>query len=324
MTRGIAIRSALPAMACPACGSNLDPRPGDAIAPTSWRDCLRRCSECELGFSNARTGPTVLFGDPRRNVPEEVRGGVLEAIALALNVRNRANKEAKFGYSTSEDALTWTVFKHLHDSGQLVVVLRRAGLPIPERVARPEAVLLWGVPISTEGKESEVGRRLRDRLEAIADGLGEDPRSRTEPDIVIDLGESGIVIIEVKHRSGTDVKRPGYAGWGRYYPSDGPLAYGDSLRASGCYELARNWRFGLELAADPARPFTLACLGPESLFRGRGGESLRPFEAGLPGDGTAQFQKLGWNGLLGAIEEAPDWLVRYVEARGYSISSEGR
>src|SRR4051794_7622110 len=119
MTSGIAIGRTLPEMGCPSCGSILHPRPGDTIAPTTWRDCLRRCLRCELGLSNARINPTVLFNDPRMNVPPEVRVGVIETLALALNVRNQSNKTVKFGFSTSEDALTWTVFGHLIDSGQL-------------------------------------------------------------------------------------------------------------------------------------------------------------------------------------------------------------
>jgi hypothetical protein len=159
---------------------------------------------------------------------------------------------------------------------------------------------------------------MRGRLETIADRLGESPRSRTEPDVVIDLGDSGLIIVEVKHRSGTDVKSSGYAGWDRYYPAGSPIPHAAAIRASGCYELARNWRLGTELAAEPLRPFTLACLGPDGLFLEEGAEILRPFEAGLPSVETARFQKLTWNALLGSIEGAPEWLVRYVEARGYT------
>jgi hypothetical protein len=156
-------------------------------------------------------------------------------------------------------------------------------------------------------------------LESISDRLGEDPRSRTEPDVVIDLGIFGVLIIEVKHRSGTDVKTQDHAGWDRYYPAASPLTYAASMRASCCYELARNWRFGLELAADPVRPFTLVCLGPERIFRGKCAEIIRPFEACLPVEGSARFQKLTWKSLFGCVSQPPGWLVRYVGSRGYPI-----
>jgi len=324
MISGSTIRRTLPGVGCPACGSILHPRPGAAIAPTTWRDCLRRCLQCELGLSNARINPTVLFNDSRMNVPPEVRGGVIETLALALNVRYRANKKVKFGFSTSEDALTWTVFTFLQGSGQLLEVLGSAGLPIPDGVSLPVALLLWGVPIPMGRMDYDRKWRLRDRLETISDQLGEDPRSRTEPDVVIDLGDSGLLIIEVKHRSGTDVKPSNYAGWDRYYPADSPIPHATAVRASGCYEMARNWRLGTELASEPPRPFTLACLGPEGLFRGAGAEIIQPFEDCLPAEGRNRFQKLTWKSLLGEIRQPADWLVRYVEARGYTISAEGR
>ena len=309
----------LPAIPCPLCGTVLEEGPGEALPPATWLDCLRRCPLCEVGLSNNLNNPTVIFNDPRMNVPPEVRGGVLEALALALNERNRPNKRAKFGFSTSEDALTWTVFKHLHDSGKLLDVLRRAGLPIPDGVSRPEALLLWGVPLPLDRTANERGWRIREQLETIADDLGEDPKSRTEPDVLIDLGASGVFIMEAKHRSPTDVRAAEYAGWDRYYPIDGGLPYAAAVRASGCYELARNWRFGLELVAGTDWPFALVCLGPDALFHGEAGEVLGRFEACLPTDCRTRFSRLRWNNLLGSIADSPNWLLKYVRARGYVL-----
>ena len=205
----------------------------------------------------------MLFNDPRMNVPREVRVGVIEALGLALNVRNRANKKVKFGFSTSEDALTWTVFRHLHETGTLLNSLRRAGLPIPDGAARPEALLLWGVPIPPDRAGDDRGWRLRARLESIADRLGENPNSRTEPDVVIDLGEAGIFIVEVKHRSPTDVKAAGYGGWDRYYPAGSPLPYAASVRR-----------------------LRLLQAGPELAIRARTRLRAAPaLHAGLPGAG---------------------------------------
>jgi hypothetical protein len=270
-----------------------------------------------VGISNARRNPTVLFDDPLMNVPQPVRDELLETLSLALNERNRDNKRVKFGFSTFEDALTWTVFKYLHDSGQLMDVLRRASLPVPDRASSPEALLLWGAPIPLDKMVNERGWWIRGRLEAIANKLVENPDSRTEPDVLIDLGKAGIFIIEAKHRSPTDMTEAAYCGWDGYYPANCPLPYATAMRASGCYQLARNWRFGLELAQKPCRPFTLVCLGPDVLFQGDGAEVLRPFEDCLPRDGSARFQKLRWRTFLGAISQPPGWLVGYVGSRGY-------
>jgi hypothetical protein len=110
MTSGSTITRTLPGVGCPACGDILQPGPGAPIAPTTWQDCLRRCSKCELGLSNARINPTVLFNDPRMNVPQEVGEGVIETLGLALNVRNRADKKVKFGFSTGGAAIGIVTF----------------------------------------------------------------------------------------------------------------------------------------------------------------------------------------------------------------------
>ena len=77
------IRRPLPAIACPSCGDMLNARPGSIVTAENWLDCLRRCSICEVGISNARRNPSVLFNDPRLNVPQEVRVGVLDTLAMA-------------------------------------------------------------------------------------------------------------------------------------------------------------------------------------------------------------------------------------------------
>jgi hypothetical protein len=319
MTQNCSIRRPLREIACPICGDMLQAQLGDPIAAANWLDCLRRCLKCEVGISNARDNPTIIFNNPLLNVPMEVHGGLLDTLSLSLNVRNRANKRTKFGFSTSEDALTWTVFKFLSDHGQLTNVLRTAGLPIPEAVSRHEAMLLWGVPMPLDRKSNVNGWELRQSLEIISTGLGEDPNSSTEPDVLIDFGPHGVFIIEVKHRSETSLKDVGYAGWDKYFPANSPLPYAAAMRASECYELARNWRFGLELIATTNRPFTLAYLGPSSLFEGIAESVLQPFEDCLPAEGLASFHRIGWNALLGAITDPPPWLIQQFATEGYAV-----
>jgi hypothetical protein len=295
----------------------LAPRAGERIRAIRWTDCLRRCDQCEVGYSNARANPTKIYGDPLQNIPQAVWTDALDTLGEALNQRNRPDKRVKFGFSTSEDALTWTVFRYLTDEGQLLNVLRRAGLAIPDELALPVAVLLWGVPLPLDPDRESAGWQLRRRLEEISDQLGEHPEGRSEPDVVIDLGPCGLIIIEVKHRSATDVKLPDYPGWECYYPAASPIPYAAAIRDSGCYELARNWRFGLELTTHSERPFTLLCLGPQTLFEAEGAAVLQPFIACLAGQGPAQFQTLTWNALLGAIDGPPEWLGEYVGSREY-------
>jgi hypothetical protein len=59
---------------------------------------------------NAANNPTIIFRDHLDNVPAAVRSGAFRALSCSLNVRNRGSKREKFRFSTSEDAVTWTVF----------------------------------------------------------------------------------------------------------------------------------------------------------------------------------------------------------------------
>lgn len=310
-------RQPLPNRRCPKCGKRLiDAGLGRIGTARKWTRCLRRCNRCWVGFSNAREDPTIIFGKPTDNVPEEVRDGAIEMLGKSLNIVNRGSKKTKFGYSTSEDALTWTVFRFLHESGQLLDALRAVNLPIPGAVVHPKALLFWGVPVSFDPLAQGEGWGLREWLEAISDQFGEEPQSRTEPDVVIDLGAHGIVIIEVKHRSGIE-HEGNHPGWNLYLPADGPLPYAQAMRETGCYELTRNWLFGLNLSAGGERPFMLACLGSGDLFVNRNDERLRLFEACLPEEGTARFHRLRWEDLLEAVDEPPPWFMEYVGSRGY-------
>ena len=86
---------------------------GAARVARTYEECLRRCLACRVAFSNAKTTPTLIHFDPLGNVPFEVRQGALQTLSAAINLRNRNNKIKKFGFSTSEDAVTWTVFSFL-------------------------------------------------------------------------------------------------------------------------------------------------------------------------------------------------------------------
>src|SRR5438105_2624551 len=118
----------LPSLSCPKCGG---PMPVLMDAPvstcTSFSDCLRRCEGCGIGASNAASPSSVTYiqREPLHNIPRQIREGADVALANALNVRNRLSKRKRFGFSTSEDAITWVVFVHLLRSGALESVLQR-------------------------------------------------------------------------------------------------------------------------------------------------------------------------------------------------------
>jgi hypothetical protein len=181
---------------------------------TRFDDCLRRCEPCGIAASNAANpqAVTYIYRDPLDNIPIESRAGASEALDRALNVRNRESKRRRFGFSTSEDAVTWVVFTYLLRSGQLLAALARAGLIRDETSTTVPTLLLWGVPVDSGAPGATIQKRLSD----LCVSLQEDPNSLSEPDVVLDLGEDGLMFIEVKYLSGNDLKEADYPGWSKY------------------------------------------------------------------------------------------------------------
>lgn len=279
---------------------------------TQFDDCLRRCEPCEIGASNAVNPEAVTYihRDPLGNIPIESREGASEALAQAFNVRNRESKRRRFGFSTSEDAVTWVVFTHLLRSGQLLGALWRAGLVAEKDLTTAPMLLLWGVPVDN----GTHGTAIRKQLTDLCASLQEDLNSFSEPDVIIDLGKHGLVFIEVKHLSGNDLKPADYPGWSRYM-SAARLAWRiEDVKASGCYELARNWCLLKSLAGD--RPASLVNLGPARLFGGAEGARLDRFVAALDTNEMSHFRKLTWSEILGTgINEVPDWFAHFCRNR---------
>jgi hypothetical protein len=310
MAQDVRSSELLAALECPDCHAELRPRPGKRVAAASFEDCLRRCVTCGIGFSNARTAPVRIVAAPEKAVPPDVRDGLLTTLGLAVNKTNAKNKRAKFGFITSEDALTWTAFRRLQLRECLRATLHSAGIIQSSRGDEP-ALLLWGAPVPDDDARAVA---LSMKLEDVSIVITEDSRRRTEPDVVLDFGAEGIVLVEVKHRSGNHVSARGH--WDRYLNA---ACFNDLRRAEQCglYELVRNWRFAHDIAAD--RPFALVNLGPERLFRS---PALDAFGQSLAAAGRGRFVKLAWNRLVSApCVRNDEMLCRFLEERGVLASS---
>ena len=312
--------AALPRVTCPQCGqsvvaaANLNGKPKPA---TDYETCIRRCENCGIGFSNAATSDvsklTRIFRDPLHNIPERVRGGVIDVLSRAVNVRNRPNKVKKFAFSTSEDAITWTVFRGLQLEGQLRATLAAAGLAPARMAAAEPSLLLWGVPTPETDANAELAAA---RLTQISEAVHDEPQSRSEPDVILDFGDTGCVIIEIKNRSGNAYEENDYAGWADYLNGTQAFADREAVAESGFYELARNWRIVWDFAAN--RDFALVNLGPKSLFGRRPGSALASFVKGLPASHQTRFVTLSWQTLLSQNPGLPTWLWAYLSEKGIS------
>ena len=290
----------LPTLECPGCGNELVGSSSRTVH--QFDHCARRCNACGIGFSNSKDAPRRIFREVASNVPLEIRNGLDTVLELAVNEHNRRNKAHKFGFETSEDAVTWTIFKHLYDVG---LGSRAWEFFTNSEAADPIALLLWGVPLGEQPSLS--AWRIREQLMAISDRLGERPRYRTEPDVVIDAGESGLLVIEVKYRSGNDRKSlprlfDRYLGQG--------FAQEDLIVDSQLYELTRNWRFGWDLAGT--RPLTLVNLGRRARLAS-GSKALDAFAKGLHLDSRHAFRVIDWSIFTDAVlPNPPAWLQDYM------------
>jgi hypothetical protein len=135
---------------------------GRLRAARRFGDCFRRCAACGIGASNAAVGATYIYREPLENIPVESREGAREALDQALNKRNRKSKWVRFGYSTSEDAVTWVVFTELLRSGQLLSALRQVGVISDSTMTALPTLLLWGAPVPRSARGALIQRQLAD------------------------------------------------------------------------------------------------------------------------------------------------------------------
>lgn len=300
-------------LCCPVCGVPLNPvvLPAKPSPVYKYEDCLRRCDTCGVGYSNARENPTTIYKDPLKNIPIEAREGVEMVLAQTLSEKSRVTKHRRFGFSTSEDAVTWVVFSFLarhvplglSGLGQRLLGFTNAGKP---------TLLLWGAPVPAD----DAGNDLRARLVTVLDDIEKDKTQRSEPDVVLDYGTAGLAFIEVKLHAPNDEAKPAEASkFDKYLAS--PSAFVDPImvKESRMYELTRNWRIGWDLAGQ--RPFRLVNLGPATLFTQS--ERLASFEKGLAISTVRRFLRLTWSSLLGDVASdlggLPEWLEDWLGPR---------
>ncbi|MGE3845189.1 MAG: hypothetical protein AB7I50_26820 [Vicinamibacterales bacterium] len=142
--------------------------------------------------------------------------------------------------------------------------------------------------------------------------FGENPASFSEPDVILDFGSEGLVVVEAKLRSGNDWKPADYAGWTRGYLNGPAFRDAEAVLRSGRYELARNWRIAWELSG-PGRPVCLVNLGRRELFER---EDVGPFRACLSTSAQATFVQATWKELLGDEHAFPAWFASWRRDRG--------
>jgi hypothetical protein len=274
---------------------------GRRLAIVSHDDCIYRC-ECGVAYSNARKEDEreLIAASPEANVPKQVRPGLDDALGQALNQRGRRRKRMQFCFETSDDAVTWTVFRGLEEQGRL------DALVAPQRPQGEPTLLLWGVPIS-----GPRGSGIASALTEVCSSLGEAPGWFTEPDVIV-AWQDLLVLVAAKFQSGNEVRR-NFRGFERYL--DRPELFAvlpDEVAADGYYELTRNWRLGTALAERLRIPaFLLLNLGPPEKIE----VDADLFGALVARSVEHDFGSCSWSDVLEAAQPIEPWLDRYASDR---------
>lgn len=287
---------------CPNCGELIFPKNGIIKTANSYDDCLRRCEKCEIGFSNSKNNPTVIYKNHFENIPELLRQDLDISLNNSINELNRKNKKNKFGFSTSEDALTWSFFKYFIVKNRYEDLLNL--LKIKSKETRFD-IYLWGTKINSTINKLE----LFEKFIETSDSFNENPLRRTEPDVIIKLSDK-LIFIEVKYLNPNDIKTDKE----KFIKYLIPDIDRKELIESGHYELFRNWAFASKLSNG--ENFELINLAPKKLFSDKNQDKLTQFENSLKST-KGKFVKLSWEDILEKVNNTKYemWFKNYLNEK---------
>jgi hypothetical protein len=295
-------------MRCRVCGSSLEP--DLTIAPkaaSSYATCVYRCEVCHIGYSNAQDPDQRrgLYERPAGNVPEQLVSGLEETLRGAFNKRARGSKWARFGSSSSEDAVTWSVMRFLQETKRLDRFASLNGMT--DLAVGDPTLLLWGHPVA-----GPLGEQLKEQLASACDALGERENGRSEPDVIVAWPDL-LVFAEAKTGSPNEIlKGDARSKVDRYTNGRADIftVPPQDVRATGYYELVRNWRLAADLANLAAIPNRLLInLGPAALQK----DVLALRQMLACGD-NVRLEHLRWAELLDGLDP-PEWFATYVSSR---------
>lgn len=246
----------------------------------NYSDCIRKCLKCKIGASNAKDNPTIIYNDYIKSIPAKLLDNLTISLKNSQNIRNRKNKENKFGFSTSEDAFTWIFIKYHIQDNRLNKLADYFSLK-----NEIQEILLWGVP------QIQSKSQLGNELQNICKKLGENENSLSEPDIIL-VTSNEVAFVEVKLKSKNEIKENEDDKINKYL---NPFYRDNSLAIkSKHYELIRNWTIGNIFSKE--KVFTLINLAPLSLFCDKNKTELEYFENSIVD--KSRFIKISWEEIL--------------------------
>ncbi len=285
-------------MLCRLCGVSIEPSCTDVgVRANSYKECFYRCYPCGVAYSNAKSADarTLIYKDWRRNIPKEVHAGLLDCIRTSLNERSRCQKANRLAFESSEDAVSWTVFRFLQQEELLGKVLELS----------EARVLFWGAeyPLPTNPTEN-----ITQTLRQVLSNLGEHPNRFSEPDIML-ISPQEIRSIEVKYLSSNSRQRD-YKNFDRYLQAEPDLFLdADAVRRAGFYELTRNVVIACRLAKTLGRDkWRVTNLGGQ-----RCRVSASEFQKLLRNPDHFQYQS--WRDFCGRIQYPSPHFAQYLQQK---------
>jgi len=296
----------LPSIICPKCKRSVSPINGIRIKTSSYDDCLRICNICKIGFSNAKNNPTVIYKNYLENIPELLQQNLVFTLRNSINEFNRKNKLNKFGFSSSEDALTWSFFNYFVVNNKFEDLLDILNI---ESDKTNYDIYLWGTKINSLNEQTN----FIDQFKEVSNSFNEMPSRRTEPDVILKFSNK-LIFIEVKYLSSNAITKEENK-FTKYLISD---VNQKELIESGHYELYRNWAFASKLSNGDN--FELINLGRKILFNDKNQKNLLQFENSLKSS-KGKFVKLNWEDILEKVnsKDYESWFKDYLNNK-FSIN----
>jgi hypothetical protein len=195
--------------------------------------------------------------------------------------------------------------RFLDETGRLDRLVAPFGLA--DLAVGDPTLLLWGYPVS-----GPLGESLSKGLALACDKLGERQNGRSEPDIIVAWPQL-LVFVEAKTGSANEIlKGDALSKIDRYTKGRADIfsASPSRVRATGYYELVRNWRIAADLAdlaSIPSR--VLINLGPPELRK-----DVLALRDVLADNSRSRLEHLRWAELLDGLD-LPDWFATYAASR---------
>lgn len=269
---------------CPKCGQLMIEDNIPLKKVKSYEDCIRKCFACEIGASNAKNNPTLIYKDFKLNIPHHLLDNLDYTLQNSNNIRNRENKKIKMGYSTSEDAVTWIFVKYFIQSEKLDILRKIFSLK-----SKIIEILIWGVP--------QINKDFYSPLKIICRQLKENETSFSEPDLII-ICEEEIAFVEVKVKSPNDKKDLNDKDFDKYL-CNAFYKNNELAKQSKYYELIRNWTI-LNMY-DNSKKHILFNLAPERLFYKENDLDFQNFVNSL--NNKNNFFQLSWENVIDKMEK---------------------